>query len=96
MNIVWIETTPWPPSLGHGVVFHTGGYPRESSLFAFLDGYGWRKPDAAAAVILIKKPENDSEAAFLSNARREIEKAILSGRLAQGAIGEQVSAWFNA
>ncbi len=96
MKIEWIETIPWPPSRGHGVEFHSSAGADVSTLFAFLEGYEWRYADRDTVVVQIKKPENDTEAAFLAAARESIERPLLSKILVHGQIDGSVFAWFNA
>jgi hypothetical protein len=95
MKVEWRESN-WPPFLGHGVQFHTGPKPAEESLFAFLAGYEWLNGEPETVVILIRRPDSQFPASFLTEAKALIEKAIDTRKLWQGHVAGGVWAWLNA
>jgi hypothetical protein len=80
MKIIWKE---WPVvpdfhHLGHGIHFHDQKKEWESSLVAFVEGYGWLHGNPPEVVVNCIKPDSISTLKVLNAMKSKVEELLRS------------------
>jgi hypothetical protein len=83
MKIIWKEWTVVPDfhRFGHGIHFHDQKKDWESSLVAFVEGYGWLHGTPSEMVVNCIKPDSITTLKVLNTMKSKVEELLRSKRI---------------